>query len=438
MLIKLEIKNWMSYRDSNSFSMIATQEKQHRDRLPLVKKYRSRLLPVTALYGGNASGKSNLIEALVFAKNLVVRGREVDSPIPVRPYLLNKEFAESPTHFHFEILAEDDTIYDYRFSVDQTNVVSESLTKIVSRAERPLYRRRAQGAIELPGFTGERKQFLRFAAKGTRSNQLFLHNSISQGQEVFRPVYNWFRRALSISRADNQFFSFGSDGPESKHPAMERLISQLDTGIQEVGYVPSSLDAVPIPNDLKTSIVEDFPNPGRFVIGANSRFLISKRENEIEVKKLVSRHRTEEGSQVPFDFGDESDGSRRAFDLLPNFIDLMKPQSRRVFVIDELDRSLHTNLTKALLEGYLATCNPDSRSQLIFSTHDVMLMDQSFLRRDEMWISERSTRGDSSLISLSEYEGLRSDKDLRKSYLQGRFGGIPRIVLDIAGDLELG
>jgi len=101
-----------------------------------------------------------------------------------------------------------------------------------------------------------------------------------------------------------------------------------------------------------------------------------------------------------------------------------------VFVIDEVDRSLHTLLTRRLLEAYLASCSADTRSQLLLTTHDVLLMDQQLLRRDEMWVAERKPSGASTLVSFAEFKDVRYDKDIRKSYLQGRLGGIPRILLN--------
>lgn len=124
----------------------------------------------------------------------------------------------------------------------------------------------------------------------------------------------------------------------------------------------------------------------------------------------------------------ESDGSQRLIDLLPAFVDLGNDDARSVYVIDELDRSLHALLTRRLLEDYLSTRSTGTRTQLLLSTHDVLLMDQRWLRRDEMWVTERDAAGASNLFSFNEYRDVRSDKDIRKSYLQGRLGGIPRIV----------
>ena len=152
------------------------------------------------------------------------------------------------------------------------------------------------------------------------------------------------------------------------------------------------------------------------------------RENgDLVASKCVTVHRLTDGTETHFEVAQESDGSQRFIDRRPAFIDLSSGHSERVYVVDEMDRSLHTLLTRRLLEHYLAACTPKIRAQLLFTTHDVLLMDQRWLRRDEMWVTERDTSGASSLLSFSEYRDVRYDKDIRKSYLQGRLGGIPRI-----------
>ena len=144
---------------------------------------------------------------------------------------------------------------------------------------------------------------------------------------------------------------------------------------------------------------------------------------------MVTYHPKTDGTVAKFEIRQESDGSQRVIDLLPAFLELAAPGSKKVFVIDEVDRSLHTLLTRRLLQAYLASCSADSRTQLLLTTHDVLLMDQQLLRRDEMWVAERKLNGVSILVSFSDYKDVRYDKDIRKSYLQGRLGGIPRILL---------
>jgi AAA15 family ATPase/GTPase len=107
---------------------------------------------------------------------------------------------------------------------------------------------------------------------------------------------------------------------------------------------------------------------------------------------------------------------------------LSEQVSKKVYVIDEVDRSLHTLLTRRLIEAYLANCTTETRTQLLLTTHDVLLMDQHLFRRDEMWVAERDAAGVSTLLSFSEYKDIRYDKDIRKSYLQGRLGGVPRLL----------
>ena len=130
---------------------------------------------------------------------------------------------------------------------------------------------------------------------------------------------------------------------------------------------------------------------------------------------------------MAFETRDESDGTLRLFDLAPMLHDLDTPGCRRVYVIDELDRSMHTQITEALVKAYCAARTKRTRTQLIFTTHDAMLIDQGLLRRDEMWFIERGKFGDTMLESLSDYKDVRYDKDVRKAYLEGRFSGLPRL-----------
>jgi hypothetical protein len=155
--------------------------------------------------------------------------------------------------------------------------------------------------------------------------------------------------------------------------------------------------------------------------------VVTRKEGELIAWKLVTFHQKADGSEAKFELQQESDGSRRVIDLLPAFLELSAPSSKKVYIIDELDRSLHTLLTRSLLEGYLENCSQESRCQLLFTTHDVLLMDQHLFRRDEMWVAERNASGSSRLWSFSDYKDVRYDKDIRKSYLQGRLGGIPRM-----------
>lgn len=431
MLISFALENWASFRDRASLSMIASKERQHAGRIPRVPKYPVRILPVTAIYGGNASGKSTLFRALAFVRDLVIRGTLPDEPIRVEPFLLSADGVQRPTSFAFELLI-DETIYEFSFSATHQAVVEEKLVRIRSDREETLYHRH-DGKLDRKDDKNGQQDFLHFTFQGTRDNQLFLTNAVFQKVDDFKPVYNWFRNTLVLIAPEARYQPmerFLNDS-DPLYTAMNEMLGRLDTGIAHLGTEElqsggaAVLDVLePVLNDLGEGMTVRL-----HVAGFGERFLATRREGQLAVSRMVACHARSDGKEVRFGMDMESDGSVRVIDLLPAFLPLGAGlDTGRVYVIDELDRSLHTLLTRSLLEYYLAACSPKSRTQLLFTTHDVLLMDQHLLRRDEMWVTERGLDGASSLSSFSDYD-LRFDKDIRKSYLQGRLGGIPRILL---------
>jgi len=431
MIISFSIENWMSFRDKVTFMMTASKERQHSERVPKLPKYQTRNLPIATIYGGNASGKTNFFKALNFAKGLVVKGTRPESLIPVEPFKLDARAAEKPSRFSFELLINE-IIYEFSFSATRKAILEEKLVKIAPASEMILYDRR-EGK---PNFDKslEHKEFLAFAFQGTRENQLFLTNSVSQKVENFKPVYDWFKDTLELIAPDSRFEPFEQfiDEEHPRYSTMNEMLKQLDTGITHLGGEVIPFENIPMPDLLKNQLQEELKDGMSMRLRTepiNERFVVTRKNNELIAKKLVTYHPKADGSEAKFEIRYESDGSQRVIDLLPAFLDLSAENSKKVYVIDEVDRSLHTLLTRRLLDAYLSNCAPESRSQLLLTTHDVLLMDQQLLRRDEMWVAERDSSGASKMISFSEYKDVRYDKDIRKSYLQGRLGGIPRILL---------
>jgi len=344
--------------------------------------------------------------------------------------------AGQPSRFNFVLLI-DETLYEFSFAVTREAILEEKLVAISSTSEKVLYHRQ-DGKIVFDNSLAD-DPFLQFAFQGTRSNQLFLTNSVSQTVNTFRPVYDWFDNTLVMIAPDSRFGPFEQflDERSPLHSTMNAMLPQLDTGIARLGGEEIPLDNIPLPESVKNKLHESVKEG----MGAslqngltNEQFVVTRKGGELTAKKLVAYHSKSDGGEVKFDIWQESDGSQRMIDLLPAFIELSARDSKKVYVIDEIDRSLHTLLTRRLLEAYLANCSTETRTQLLLTTHDVLLMDQQLLRRDEMWVAERDATGASSLISFSEYKDVRYDKDIRKSYLQGRMGGIPKIFL---GDVLL-
>ncbi len=321
--------------------------------------------------------------------------------------------------------------YEYSFSVSPKQVHEEKLVQIFSTSEKTLFSRNGDKVQFHSSLAKD--DFLKFSFQGTRNNQLFLTNSVSQKVDVFKPIYDWFRDTLVLIAPDMRFGPFEQfiDEDSPLYETMDNLLSDLDTGIVNLRGKDVAFEDLPIPAMIKRQVRENIKEGSSLHLidpASNDRIVVSLRDGEVIAKKMTATHRGADGYEVQFEMSQESDGSLRVIDLLPAFLDLVDPDSKKVYMIDELDRSLHTLLLRQLIEGYLASCSAESRAQLVFTTHDVLTMDQGLLRRDEMWVVERNPLGESSLISFNEYKGIRSDKDILKSYLQGRLGGVPNLL----------
>lgn len=433
MIINFSVKNWMSFKDISTFSMVASRERQHMKRVTRLKKYNTRILPVAALYGGNASGKSNFFKALRFMKKMVVKGTKPEGLIVVEPFLLDPNSIEKPSYFKIEILI-DKSIFEYSFSLTKKKIIDEKLVMINSISEKILYTRK-NDEIEFHNSL-KKDERLKFVFEGTRENQLFLTNSISQKVNNFMPVYKWFKENLELISPDSMFVPFYKLLNErySLHSDLNNILSQLDTGVVHLGDKEISLDSLNFPNPVKTFLMENVEE-GTTVTSlsdpsTNERLIFKRKNDELTVKKMVAYHLNMNGEEILFEMKQESDGTLRLIDLLPSFIEMSSTDSKKVFIIDEVDRSIHTLLIRKLLELYLNNCSLNSRTQLIVTTHDALLMDQKLFRRDEIWVMEKNDEGSTEFTPFSEFKDIRNDKDIRKSYLQGRMGGIPKILLN--------
>lgn len=435
MLVSFTFENWRSFRDTNTLNLVASTEKQHGERVPTIKDYDLRLLPTSAIYGGNASGKSNLFKALSFARWMVAEGPTIKGSIPLDTFRLDAS-QHQPARFGFVILVQDkegqEQVYDYGFTLSKAKVLEEKLVWIKKSSEVVLFQRQNGKPSEYHK-TITQDQILHAVLESTRDNQLFLTNAAGQNiskyktEQVLR-VFNWFGMLTLVSPNDVSV-DMMLEQPK-KH--VESILALLGTGIVKLRLENVDLGSLDMPtdwiDDMKTRL------SGEQTSGAYTRFgdryLFSQENGELLAHKLVSVHQSKpDDADIIFDLKDDSDGTVRVIDLLPCFLEAAKQGSDRVFMIDELDRSLHTLLVRQLLESYLASCSPESRSQIIFTTHDVLQMDQNLLRRDEMWVIDRKNDGATELVPLSSFKEIRKDKSIRTSYLRGHLGGTPKLLL---------
>jgi len=451
MLIRFSVENFLSFKDEVEFSMVAGRTRKHKDHIITSGKRNDiRLLKTGVIYGANASGKSNLIKAMAFAKDLIVRGTRAKQTIPVIPYRFDSSTKNKHSKWQFEFKCNP-SAYIYGFELDKTQIYSEWLYEIRPASEKMLFERETDldgrtkikfGNISL---TAEQDQmFLDFTAKGTRPNQLFLTESMERNIKYFENIYNWFDDSLVLIFPDTTpagiEIAFMSDQDFQKQ--FRNLIKLFDLGIHDIRLEDFDFDTeTRLPNEIKERIKQDIREMNQesaersvIQIPQLNILVFEDENNRIVSKKFMTSHQVDGKDELEsLELAEESDGTQRLFEIIPALLDLLSPEHERVFVIDELDRRLHSLLSYKILELFL-TRSKNQRSQLIVTTHEVGILDLNLLRRDEIWFIEKDAKGASSVYSLEEFLP-RYDKDIRKSYSQGRFGAIP--LLPSRHSLEL-
>jgi AAA15 family ATPase/GTPase len=378
------------------------------------------VLRCAAIYGANASGKSNLVEALRVARQLVVHGTSSkDARLGLQPFRLDAGRRAQPSRFECYALV-DRQIYGYGFAATNTAILEESLTMMIDGEETEVFSRR-DGHVRLSDVLvaePEDPKFIEYVARGTPENQLFLHEAMFRNveSEPLTSVFGWFaeqltivqpsstsRRLIELAEADAGFREF-----------LPRITAWADTGIKGLTVNRKRID-----NETVRRL-EQYPTALHAFLFEG---LVPTDDGGMEEVSLELRH-GDDASHPAFPLEDESDGTRRLLDLAPMLY--MASKRPTVLVVDELDRSLHTLLAQQLIEMFVASL--PGTTQLVFTTHDTNLLDCRSLRPDCIWFTEKSPAGATSLFSLAEFPPEQLEvlsKDLEKGYLRGRFGAIP-------------
>ena len=453
MLIRFSVENFLSFKDEVEFSMVAGRTRKHRDHIITTGKRNDiRLLKTGVIYGANASGKSNLIKAMAFARDLIVKGTHRKQNIPATPHRLNLITENKSSKFQFEIKYKT-KLYIYGFEVDSMRVLSEWLYEIRPAVEKLIFERKTDldgrtkvefGKISLT-VKEQNQGFLNYVAAETRRNQLFLAESIDRNISYFEDVYDWFDKALTLIFPDTKpsagvVMRF-MESAEFKQKYRD-ILGLLDLGIDDIDLPEFDFDAeTRLPDEIKDQIKQNIlempqESEGKVVIYIPQLdiVIVVESDNQFKAYKFMTVHQIKhENRNVLFELTEESDGTQRLFELIPALLGSLHSDHERVFVIDELDRSLHAHLSYKVLELFLNNSGLSS-SQMIVTTHEANLLDLDLLRRDEIWFIEKDAGGASTVFSLEEFHP-RHHKDVRKSYLQGRFGAIP--LLPSRRSLEL-
>lgn len=431
MLIRFHVSNFLSFNEEVELSLIPGRVRQHPNHIVETQTGCGlNLLRTALIYGANASGKSNLVKAMHFAQKLILEGTRINAAIPRIPFKLCEDNASRPSKFEFEFKHKE-RCYVYGFEVDNQRVYEEWLYEIKKTTEVMLFERVTTSEGDTSVDFGdvkysdkEERKFLDFVARGTRPNQLFLTESMENDVKHFADVYQWFTDVLVIIYPHSRFLPLAMMVVDENFGVnMAEYLEQLGTGIRGLEVKPVRLDQE-LPEEVIQRLREMPSSDTKFISLTNDkdeRYLADWSNGDLAVTKLMFKHRMSDcDKNITLDIKEESDGTRRLLDLLPAFTNL--PHQDHVIIIDELDRSLHPQLSYKLLELFLK--DSTSHSQIIATTHEENLLDLNLLRRDEIWFMEKDPLGASHVYSLEEFTP-RSDKDIEKGYLVGRYGAIP-------------
>ena len=412
MLIEFRVKNFRSLRDEQVLSMVASSDKSLLDTHAADTGLKAvpHLLRSAAVYGANASGKSNLIKALQYMRGVVVEsaalqpGQTFDR---LQPFKLDATSVSQPTEFEVTFILSG-VRYQYGFAMNSQRIVSEQL--LVFKAFKPQrWFERHFDAIsgkDVYEFGPSLKGAKNLWEGATRANALFLTVAVQLNSEALRPVFEWFANRLVI---------FNEQSPLSPHFSVQMLkIEQQRKAICEF------LRAA----DISISDIE-VATKQAMVHTLNFDLATGKREDaagEQAVDEVKFHHITGHGRAV-FDLMDESSGTRNLLFLTGPILDILN--KGQTLVVDELDTSLHTLLVQAIVRLFHQSLVNTGGAQLIFTTHDTSLLDAyGLFRRDQIWFVEKHPDQSSSLYPLLDFSP-RKNEALERGYLQGRYGALP-------------
>lgn len=438
MLIRFSVENFMSFNERTELSLIPSKVRRHPEHVIKAKsKNGISVLKTAIIYGANASGKSNLIKAMKHAQTLINSGFKAGKKLPYNPFKLNSVSEVAPSRFEFEVKIGESN-YAYGFIVDDTNIHEEWLFEVNKINETCIFERKGEKFLfgDIKFNSEEEEQYLNFTAIGTPENRLFLNECKERNVYKQLPYLNaiqetkqWFENKLNIVFPNTKHIGLEIEMQKSEQTSkiFSRILESFDTGIKNLTLKeinPENDFLSGFPDELKSRLLDDLDDGATVLIAGprNERFQISKDKNgDVKVSKLMTSHLNEKGKERLFDLNEESDGTQRLLDIALGLIDVFSEE--KVYIIDELDRSLHPDITTSILNSFLKN-TADIHSQLIVTTHESNLLNQDLVRKDEVWFAQKNIKGDSTLYSLEEYQP-RFDNDIRRGYLSGRFGGVP-------------
>lgn len=434
MLINFSVENFKSFKEKANFSLIAAPYKRHSEHVFVSDQDSVKVLRGASLYGNNGAGKTNLLEALFFLKRFVVNGtNSLNETIFIPKFKLDIENSDKPTTFTIDFF-NDDKRYFYEISLNDNKVLKEELFVYNNNKEQEVFSRELneQGKTILSlgdskRLTQKDKLKIEIYSEELRNNQPFLLEGYNKNIPELASPIDWFQNKLKVflneEKEDGLAFLFHKK-PRFRDIA-HNIIHMLNIGIEEV-----KTESIPLEeffgqadnsasSKIKLELI--FKESLRYKRNNTDYTIYQDEKNQYVVSKIYTLHRNDKGNLVKFELNEESFGTRQLLNLLPSVIDGVL--SGKVFVLDEIESSIHPILIRKIISIFLEA-GSNFKGQLIFTTHESNLLDLDIFRQDEIWFAEKETNGNTKLYSLNDFKP-RYDKDIQKGYLEGQFSFIP-------------
>lgn len=400
MILNLEFKNYRSFKGSCSFTTEPTSSKAKANNLCEVEtkaEGSKKALKISLIFGANASGKTNLIKFLYGFRRWVLNmdNRVGEDIVLYQPFRFDSETTNVPIEFSLEFIAQK-IRYKYEVSFTKTQIESESLISYPNGKQTQLYERallpddKESDTIKLGASLAAYKPFNVF------KNQLLLSKFLKD--TPCEPITNAakYLADMVISNGFHEDTILGEDKEMLRwlysHPDNKKMLVEFlafaDTGVAD--------------------------------------FQLEKRSGNVEVTSLHGLYKDgEDNGKTDLPFREESFGTRALFIIGCHILQAL--QSGSPFFIDEMDSGLHSYVTQLIVDIFRNERINKKNAQLIFTTHDVNLLDQNTIRKDQVWFTEKDEYGVSEIFTLSDFDDVREDTLFAKWYLNNKFGGVPSL-----------
>ena len=424
MLIRFRVRNFRSLKDEQELSLVASSLKETPEAVTQVEGFNLGLLRVAAIYGANASGKTNVVRAFDHMSSAVSNSQRQwspEGPIPREPFLLDPKSKDDSSSFEVDV-ALDDVRFRYGFTLNDREILGEWLDAYPSGRRQMWFKREAKAFSFGNKLTGDNRAIERL----TRPNSLFLSAAAQNNHEALLPLYKWFAERLIYVPRERGFLCQSTASmckEESFRSSLQRVLGAADLGVVGLDVREEDLFALPLGADAQyREVMEE-------LFGALRKFVAKVKEGS-EGGSIFKRHvpaLIHKGSvetRVALAEDNESDGTLAFFGLLGPVLQAIR--SGGTLCVDELDASLHPLLALKVVNLFNDPKLNPRNAQIIFATHDTNLLDKASLRRDQIWFTEKDAEGGTHLYPLTDFKP-RKNENLERGYLQGRYGAVPFI-----------